>query len=93
LQQCCRLGKFPVWPEVQLAGVDDSTDKFAGLAVNDDRRRIWVGRTGDGDAAVALMDGAGRKRIVILAPATGSPRLEMLDEQGKVVQRLVPESK
>jgi hypothetical protein len=29
----------------------------------------------------------------MLAPAAGNPRLELLDEQGKVVQRLVPESK
>src|ERR1700685_3639826 len=32
---------------VQLAGVDDSTDRFAGLIVADDRRRIWVGRGDD----------------------------------------------
>ena len=29
---------------VQLAGVDDKTDRFAGLAVSDQNRRIW-GRT------------------------------------------------
>ena len=26
---------------VQLAGVDDKSDKFAGLAVSDQARRIW----------------------------------------------------
>ena len=30
---------------VQLAGVDDKNDRFAGLAVSDRNRRIWVGRT------------------------------------------------
>src|SRR5204862_1297837 len=29
---------------VQLAGVDDKEDKFAGLIVSDNNRRIWVGR-------------------------------------------------
>jgi hypothetical protein len=78
---------------VQLAGVDDATDRFAGLAVSDTKRRIWVGRTGDGTAAISLMDGAGRKRIVMEAPASGSPSLEFFDENGRVAQRMIPEGK
>lgn len=76
---------------IQLAGVDDIANRFAGLAVNAERKqRIWVGRMGDGAATVALRDGAGRKRIVMLAPAEGTPSLEFLDAQGRVVQRLAP---
>jgi hypothetical protein len=76
---------------VQLAGVDDVANHFAGLAVNAERKqRIWVGRTGDGTATIALRDGAGRRRIVMLAPADGTPSLEFLDTQGHVVQRLAP---
>ena len=41
---------------VQLVGVDDNTDRFAGLAVSDQNRRVWVGRTDDGSASLALMD-------------------------------------
>lgn len=78
---------------VQLAGVDDSTDHFTGLAVSDTQRRIWVGRTGDGVAAVVLRDGAGRKRVVIEAPSVGSPAMEFFDDQGRAVERLVPGSK
>ena len=78
---------------VQLAGVDDSTDKFAGLAVSDEKRRIWVGRTAEGAASISLMDAAGRKRIVMIAPASGTPRLELYDENGNVVQKLAPEAK
>ena len=78
---------------VQLAGVDDATDQFTGVSVKDVRQRIWVGRKGDGVAAISLMDGAGRPRIVMSAPASGTPSLEFLDESGKVVQRLVPESR
>lgn len=76
---------------LQLAGVDDSTDKFAGRSVRDNKRRIWVGGTEDGVAAINLMDGEGRKRIVLVAPASGAPRLEFFDESGKIVQSLVPE--
>jgi len=75
---------------VQVAGVDDSTDHFAGLAVSDTKRRIWVGRTADGAATLSLMDGAGRKRIVMLVPASGAPRLEFLDEGGNVMQSPLP---
>src|SRR5947199_8114384 len=41
---------------VQLIGVDDKEDRFAGLAVvdsptgSDTRRRVWLGRTDDGSA-------------------------------------------
>src|SRR5690349_17816160 len=38
---------------VQIAGVDDKTNQFAGLAVTDQNRRVWVGRTGDGAASVS----------------------------------------
>jgi hypothetical protein len=41
---------------VQLAGVDDKEDKFAGLIVSDNNHRIWVGRDEKGDATVTLMD-------------------------------------
>ena len=57
------------------------------------QRRIWVGRRGDGVAAISLMDGSGRPRIVMSAPASGTPTLEFFDESGNVVQRLVPEPK
>ncbi len=41
---------------VQLAGVDDKDNQFAGLAVNDEKHRVWVGRKGDGAAVVSLTD-------------------------------------
>ena len=84
---------------VQLAGVDDKEDRFAGLSVADSpsgskvHRRIWVGRGEDGTATVALMDAAGKKRIVMEVPATGTPRLAFLDANGKVIDQLSPHSR
>ncbi|HTC45207.1 MAG TPA: hypothetical protein VK696_09180 [Steroidobacteraceae bacterium] len=78
---------------VQLAGVDDVTDQFTGVSVRDIKQRIWVGRKRDGAATISLMDATGRPRIVMSAPASGTPTLEFFDESGKVVQRLVPESR
>ena len=81
---------------VQLAGVDDKEDKFAGLIVTDSphagdaRRRIWVGRGEDGTAVVAMMDGNGRKRISMEVAADGTPRLAFFDATGKVVNELIP---
>ncbi len=83
---------------VQLAGVDDKDAQFSGLAVSDyagpnRSRRIWVGRTADGIAAVSLMDPAGRKRIVMQVGADGTPSLTFLDDKGQVLQRLLPTDK
>lgn len=96
VENCCGSLSFDRYGAnqiVQLAGVDDVTDQFTGVSVKDARPRIWVGRKGDGAAAIYLMDGAGRQRIAMIAPSSGSPRLEFFDESGKVVQTLVPESK
>jgi hypothetical protein len=78
---------------VQLAGVDDKDNQFAGLAVNEQnnsrmRRRIWVGRK-DGVAVVSLMDANGKKRIVMQVAADGTPSLDFLDAEGHVVRHLV----
>src|SRR6266702_6615500 len=71
---------------VQLAGVDDKDNQFAGLAVNDEKHRIWVGRKGDGAAVVSLTDAKGRKRIVMQVTAGGTASLDFLDAEGHVVR-------
>jgi hypothetical protein len=83
---------------VQLVGVDDKEDRFAGLAVVDSptgadtRRRAWVGRREDGTASVELRDGEGRKRLVLSVGAAGETSLAFLDATGKVVRKLTPET-
>jgi len=70
---------------VQLVGVDDKEDRFAGLIVSDTalggdgHRRAWFGRGEDGSAALALMDAEGRKRIVMEVSQNGSPQISVLD--------------
>jgi hypothetical protein len=81
---------------VQLLGVDDAEDRMAGLVVsdspsgNDVRRRIWLGRGDDGAATLALLDGAGRKRIVMQVAENGESRISVLDATGKTVKELLP---
>lgn len=76
---------------VQLAGVHDSTDRFAGLAVSDENRRVWVGRTDDGLASVSLMDAKGRKRLSLEVKADGSPSIFFHDDKGAVIRKFTPE--
>jgi hypothetical protein len=81
---------------VQLAGVDDKEDRFAGLIVRDSvpqgksTRRVWVGRADGGAATLALMDGNGNKRIVVEVPADGTPSISFLDSHGRLLNRLLP---
>jgi hypothetical protein len=79
---------------VQLIGVDDHEDRLAGLAVVDSptgadtRRRVWVGRGDDGAATLALMDGHGKKRLLLRVEADGASSLSFLDADGKITESL-----
>lgn len=70
--------------------------RIAGLVVsdspygNDVRRRIWLGRGDDGTASLALLDGAGHKRIVMRVAENGESSISVLDATGKTVQELLP---
>jgi hypothetical protein len=82
--------KYGASEVIQLAGVDDAENRFAGLAVGDGERRIWVGRRDDGIASVSLMDARGKRRIALEVAASGEPSLKFFDETGKTVQTLAP---
>jgi hypothetical protein len=82
--------KYGASEVIQLAGVDDSENKFAGLSVRGARRRIWVGRRDDGIASVSLMDAEGRRRIALEVTASGEPSLKFFDDKGQAIQTLAP---
>jgi hypothetical protein len=81
---------------VSLYGVEDSENRFAGLAVMDSpsgsevNRRIWLGRGEDGIATLALMDGSGNKRLLMQVEADGQARFSLLDSNGNILQNLIP---
>jgi len=83
---------------VQLAGVSDKEDRFSGLKVWENgldagrSNRVWVGESADGIASMALMDASGRKRIAMEVKPDGASSLTFLDENGKVVNQLLPTS-
>lgn len=82
--------------EVQLIGVHDKEDRFAGLAVSDSppnaqgHRRIWVGKEDDGAARVEMRDANGKKRLILEVLADGRSSLSFLDAGGKVIDRIEP---
>ena len=51
-------------------------------------RRVFVGKTQDKAATMVLSDGEGRARLRLAVDAAGNPRIEFLDEAGRVVARL-----
>jgi len=51
-------------------------------------RRVFVGKTNDRAATVSLADAKGKPRLTLTVNPDGNPRIEFLDEQGKVVARL-----
>lgn len=84
--------------EVQLIGVHDKEDRFAGLIVSDSppkaqgHRRVWVGKNEDGAAQLELRDAMGHKRIVLEVLGDGASSITFLDGDGKVLNRIVPEA-
>lgn len=83
---------------VQLIGVDDKEDRFAGLVVSDSpsgtevHRRVWAGRSDDGTASVELRDAKGRKRLILAVSADGTARVSFLNDKGTVVKTIDPDS-
>ena len=51
-------------------------------------RRLFVGKTQDKAATIVLSDANGKPRLTMTVDATGNPRIEFLDETGKVVARI-----
>lgn len=51
-------------------------------------RRVFVGKNADRSATVSLADADGRPRLRLTVDAAGNPRIEFLDEAGKVVTRI-----
>jgi hypothetical protein len=53
-------------------------------------RRVFVGKNEDGAATVSLADGNGKPRLTLTVDASGNPRIESLDADGKVLQQWPP---
>lgn len=76
---------------IQLAGVDDGTNHFAGLAINDvGGQRVWAGRDRKGLASISLAGTDGKERIRMQVTPEGKASIVFLDDNGHVLQELAP---
>ena len=55
------------------------------------QQRLFLGKT-DGNAVLALRDAKGRKRLVLKVEPSGEASIQFLDETGKVVRTVTPQS-
>lgn len=51
-------------------------------------RRVFVGKNADKAATVSLADANGKPRLTLTVDAAGNPRIEFLDENGKLTARI-----
>jgi hypothetical protein len=86
--------------EVNLIGVNDKDNRFAGLSISDSHpgeretpNRIWVGRNEDGSSEIALMDSSGKKRIEFKVLENGESTISFLDANGKLLNGLTSTKK
>lgn len=60
---------------------------------NQPQTRVYLGKEPDHGAALSLRDTQGRERIVLKVAADGTPSMQFLDDQGKVVAQFPKETK
>ena len=56
-------------------------------------QRVYLGRRSDRSAALQLKDPQGRDRVVMAVSADGTPSLEFLDDQGRVMTQFPKEAR
>lgn len=83
-----RAKAMPSGPE-RTAAIKAWRTKYPGGIID----RASLGRSDDKAVALTLRDQKGRARLIARVAANGEPTLEFLDDQGKVVRSLTPNSK
>lgn len=79
------MNKLPT-PEERQAAYKDMMDKGMFGA-----NRLAIGRSRDRSSVIELYDAKGKVRIAMSVAATGDPKLNFLDENGKIVYSLPDE--
>lgn len=80
----------PEWNEKYEAAqkMKDGPDKDAALKPLLNPYRLYVGKTIEDGSAVLLYDKTGTPRIIMMVDKNGQPKLEFLDEKGRILQSL-----
>jgi hypothetical protein len=73
---------------IQDAAEREKAVQAARAAAPPGPRRVFVGKNTDRAATVSLADANGKPRLTLTVEANGAARIEFLDADGKVVQRI-----
>lgn len=82
------IDKLNAAQKIADASARDEAIKAARASMPPSPRRVFVGKNTDRSAAIMLADAAGKPRINLQVDADGEARIEFLDAEGKVIQRL-----
>lgn len=82
------IEKLNAAQKITDAAARDEAIKTARASMPPSPRRVFVGKNTDRSAAITLADGAGKPRINLQVDADGRARIEFLDADGKVTQRI-----
>ncbi len=88
-----RPGAFPVDDVLRLTSMPEGPEKDGLLRELRDSgafgfHRMFLGRNSEGQPTIALNDSRGRQRLRLSVDSADSPRVEVLDESGRVVYTL-----
>jgi hypothetical protein len=86
IERNAAISKMPDGPEKEVARKSLRESGFSPT-------RIFVGKNKEREAKVTLYDAKGNARINMVVDAAGVPRLDFLDENGKVTYSLPSNSK
>lgn len=79
----------------KIENMEDGPEKQKALEslYKGHHQRMFMGKNRNGDVSVSLSDSKGKERIRMVIDSEDIPRLEFLDDKGKVVYSLPPEQK
>jgi len=88
-----RPGAFPVDDMLRLTSMPEGPEKDGLLRELRDSgafgfHRMFLGRNSQGQPTIALNDSRGRQRLRLTVDSADSPRVEVLDESGRLVYAL-----
>ena len=77
----------------RLEGLQDGTEKQELIKElrKDNLKRMFMGKTSNGEVSVRMNDSEGKERIRMLIDKNDNPKLEFLNEKGEVIYSLPPE--
>jgi hypothetical protein len=78
----------PDWPITDVLSLPQSDWKAFAASHSSPHQRIRLGRNADQSASLVLKDTDGRPRMVLQVAADGTPTLQLLNGEGKVVSQL-----